>query len=233
MTDFALVEQIIFEDEEKTKRLATLGRRSYMVDGSMEYGNYDCHILIGKYCALGHRIVFEMGLNHDYHCVTTYPFEAVLQIDEDTLNHAKGVNHNPIIIGNDVWIGCDVTLMGGVRIGNGAVIGARAVVAKNVPPYAVAVGNPARVIKYRFPQEIIDKLQKIKWWNWSDEKILSLLSELKGVRRFVDKFTEGVQEETRGRSISACRSMESSILSRNITETNHTMRNLSSSLRKS
>ena len=68
----------------------------------MEYGNYDCHILIGKYCALGHRIVFEMGLNHDYHCVTTYPFEDVLQIDEDTLNHAKGVNHNPIIIGNDV-----------------------------------------------------------------------------------------------------------------------------------
>ena len=122
--------------------------------------------------------------------------------------------------------------MGGVRIGNGAVIGARAVVAKNVPPYAVAVGNPACVIKYRFPQEIIDKLQKIKWWNWSDEKILSLLSELKDVRRFVDKFTEGVQEETRGRSISACRSMESSILSRNITETNHTMRNLSSSSRK-
>ena len=76
--------------------------------------------------------------------------------------------------------------MGGVRIGNGAVIGARAIVAKNVPPYAVAVGNQARVIKYRFPQEIIDKLQKIKWWNWSDEKILSLLSELKGVRRFVD-----------------------------------------------
>lgn len=123
--------------------------------------------------------------------------------------------------------------MGGVRIGNGAVIGARAIVAKNVPPYAVAVGNPARVIKYRFPQEIIDKLQKIKWWNWPDEKILSLLSELKDVRRFVDKFTEGVQEETRGRSISACRSMESSILSRNITETNHTMRSLSSSSRKS
>ena len=60
--------------------------------------------------------------------------------------------------------------MGGVRIGNGAVIGARAIVAKNVPPYAVAVGNQARVIKYRFPQEIIDKLQKIKWWNWPDEK---------------------------------------------------------------
>ena len=203
MTKFALVEQNIFGDEEKTKRLATLGRRSYLVDGSMEYGNCDCHILIGKYCALGHRIVFEMGLNHDYHCVTTYPFEDVLQIDEDTLNLAKGVNRNQIVIGNDVWIGCDVMLMGGVRIGDGAVIGAGAVVAKDVPPYAVVVGNPARVIKYRFPQEIIDKLQKIKWWNWPDEKILSLLSELKDVRRFVDKFTEGVQEETRDAELTA------------------------------
>ena len=203
MTDFALVEQIIFEDEEKTKRLATLGRRSYMVDGSMEYGNYDCHILIGKYCALGHRIVFEMGLNHDYHCVTTYPFEAVLQIDEDTLNHAKGVNHNPIIIGNDVWIGCDVTLMGGVRIGNGAVIGARAVVAKDVPPYAVVVGNPARVIKYRFSKEIIEKLQKIKWWNWPEEKILSVLPELKDVRRFVDTFSEDVKEDDEDAELTA------------------------------
>ena len=111
-----------------------------------------------------------------------------MQNDDDTLNRAERVNRNQIIIGNDVWIGCDVTLLGGVRIGNGAVNGAGAVVAKDVPPYAIVVGNPAQFIKYRFPQEIIDKLQKIKWWNWPDEKILSLLPELKDVRRFVDRF---------------------------------------------
>ena len=193
---FSPIERRIFEDESEKNRLVTIGARSYLVGASMEYGNCDCHVLIGRYCALGHRLVFEMGLNHDYRCVTTYPFDDMLQIDGDTLNLAKGVNRNQIVIGNDVWIGCDVMLMGGVRIGNGAVIGAGAVVTKDVPPYAVVVGNPARVIKYRFPQEIIDKLQKIKWWNWPDEKILSLLSELKDVRRFVDEFTEGVQEET-------------------------------------
>ena len=188
LREFSPMERSLFEDEGKTKRLATLGRRSYLVNGSMEYGSRDCHVLVGKYCALGHRLVFEIGLNHDYHGVTTYPFEDVLQNDDDTLNHAERVNRNQIIIGNDVWVGCDVTLLGGVRIGNGAVIGAGAVVAKDVPPYAIVVGNPAQVIKYRFPQEIIDKLQKIKWWNWPDEKILSLLPELKDVRRFVDRF---------------------------------------------
>ena len=190
LREFSPVERSLFADGEKTKRLATLGRRSYLVGGSIEYGNRDCHLLVGRYCALGHRLVFEIGLNHDYHGVTTYPFEDVLQKGDGTLNHARGVNRNQIIIGNDVWIGCDVTLLGGVRIGNGAVIGARAVVAKDVPPYAVVVGNPARVIKYRFSQEIIGKLQKIKWWNWPDEKILSLLPELKDVRRFVDRFLE-------------------------------------------
>ena len=154
------MERSLFEDEGKTKRLATLGRRSYLVNGSMEYGSRDCHVLVGKYCALGHRLVFEIGLNHDYHGVTTYPFEDVLQNDDDTLNHAERVNRNQIIIGNDVWIGCDVTLLGGVRIGNGAVIGAGAVVAKDVPPYAIVVGNPAQVIKYRFLKEIIDSCRK-------------------------------------------------------------------------
>ena len=136
------MERSLFEDEGKTKRLATLGRRSYLVNGSMEYGSRDCHVLVGKYCALGHRLVFEIGLNHDYHGVTTYPFEDVLQNDDDTLNHAERVNRNQIIIGN------------------GAVIGAGAVVAKDVPPYAIVVGNPAQVIKHRFLKEIIDSCRK-------------------------------------------------------------------------
>lgn len=195
LTEFSPVERSIFEYGDEENRLLTLGARSYLARGSMEYGNRDCHILIGRYCSLGHRIIFEMGLNHDYRLVTTYPFDDVLQKVDDCVNHAKGVNHNQIIIGNDVWIGCDVTLLGGVRIGNGAVIGAGSVVAKDIPPYAVVVGNPARIIKYRFPQGIIDKLQKIKWWYWPDDKIVSLLPEMRDAGRFVDRFIEELRKD--------------------------------------
>jgi len=78
----------------------------------------------------------------------------------------------PVQIGHDVWIGSNATILGGVQVGNGAVIGAGAVVTKNVPPYAVVGGVPAHIIKYRFSEDKIEVLQKLQWWNWSDEKIL-------------------------------------------------------------
>lgn len=74
-------------------------------------------------------------------------------------------------IGNDVWIGRDVTILPSVNIGDGAVIGTGAVVNRDIPPYAIAVGVPAKVIKYRFTPDEIEKLLKIKWWNWTDEQI--------------------------------------------------------------
>jgi tetrahydrodipicolinate N-succinyltransferase len=75
---------------------------------------------------------------------------------------AKG----PIIIGNDVWFGADAKVMSGVTIGDGAIIGAGAVVAKNIPPYAIVAGNPAKIISFRFDDETIKRLLDIKWWNW-------------------------------------------------------------------
>jgi virginiamycin A acetyltransferase len=169
--------------------LATLGPGSYLVDGSLEFGNTECHLLIGRYSSLGHRLVFEAGLNHDYHRVTTYPFDDV-EISDGS-NHADKVNKNQIIIGNDVWIGCDVTIMGGVHIGNGTVIGAGAVVAKDIPPYAIVVGNPAKVIKYRFDEKTIEKLQQIKWWNWPESKIKKSWPLMENVESFCDKFYQG------------------------------------------
>lgn len=166
----------------------TLGPGSYLVNASLEYGSDKCHVLIGRYCSLGHRLIFEVGLNHNYQQVTTYPFDDLFNQDKERLNHADEVNSYQVVIGNDVWIGCDVTIMGGVRIGNGAVIGAGAVVAKDIPPYAIVVGNPAKVIKYRFSEKIICKLQKIKWWNWPEEVIKERLSLMKNVKDFVEKF---------------------------------------------
>lgn len=164
----------------------TFGPGSYFVEGRLDFGNDKCHLLVGRYSSLAHRLVFEVGMNHDYHETTTYPFYNLSVGDGQT--HAAKANKNQAIIGNDVWIGYGVTIFGGVRIGNGAVIGAGAVVAKDIPAYAIAVGNPAKVIKYRFSKDIIEKLQKIKWWNWPEEKIKENLILMRDVEAFCDKF---------------------------------------------
>lgn len=177
----------VFLDNEKKHVGLTAGTASYITQANMEYGGTHCHVLIGRYCSLAHRIIFNIGLNHDYHRVTTYPFEDIEMMGGDKLNHADSVNNNQIIIGNDVWIGSDVTILGGVRIGNGAVIGAGAVIAKDVPPYAIVVGNPGRIIKYRFPAEQIDRLQEIKWWYWPEEKIKEMLPSMGDIESFFNK----------------------------------------------
>ena len=95
-------------------------------------------------------------------------------------------NPKQSIIGNDLWIGYGVTILGGVKIGNGAVIGASAVVAKDIPPYAIAVGNPARVVKYRFDEKTIRKLLAVKWWNWDLEKIADNFPLMNDPEKFLE-----------------------------------------------
>lgn len=164
---------------------ATVGDGSYVGDASAEYGSTKCHVLIGRYSSIAHRVTFEVGLNHDYRYATTYPFDDIKINDPVNINHFDEANKNQIVIGNDVWIGCDVIILGGVHIGNGAVIGAGAVVAKDVPPYSIVVGNPARVIKYRFEPEVIQRLQKIKWWYWPAEQIKAKYPLMKEMDRFL------------------------------------------------
>ncbi|WP_051586366.1 CatB-related O-acetyltransferase [Selenomonas sp. AE3005] len=168
--------------------MITLGPGSYIVQGVLDVGSSNDHLLIGKYLSLAHNINFIIGLNHPYHVVSTYPFAAT-GIWGDTANviaeKASQCNRHQIIIGHDVWIGENVTIMGGVRIGNGAVIGANAVVAKDIPPYAIAVGNPAKIIKYRFDSDTISQLQVIKWWDWSEEKIKEALPFMVNMEKFL------------------------------------------------
>lgn len=106
---------------------------------------------------------------HDILNLSTYPFGYFPNFEtrKSYVNKSKG----NVIIGNDVWIGFGATVLSGVTIGDGAVIGARSLVTKNVPPYTVVGGVPAKVICKRFNDEIIDQLLKTKWWNWSDETI--------------------------------------------------------------
>jgi len=104
--------------------------------------------------------------------VTTYPFG---HIHKNIFNNFNGAGHpatkGDVIIGNDVWIGANVTIMSGITIGDGSVIAANSHVVKNVEPYSLHGGNPAKLIKYRFSPEQIEKLLQIKWWYWDDHTI--------------------------------------------------------------
>ncbi len=122
-------------------------------------------VYIGKYCAIGHNLRIRTR-NHNMNYANIQDIFQ-LKITGFALGSFKG----PIIIGNNVWIGDNVIILSGVKIGDGAVIGAGAVVTKDIPPYAVAVGVPAKVIKYRFSPNIIEQLLEIKWWDWPEDKI--------------------------------------------------------------
>ena len=105
---------------------------------------------------------------------------------EEILN--KYIVSKKTVIGNDVWVGKNAIIMAGVRIGNGAVIGSGAVVTKDVPPYAIVGGVPARIIKYRFTEEQIVELEKIQWWNWSDEDIAARFDDFCDIDEFIRKY---------------------------------------------
>ncbi len=125
-------------------------------------------ISIGSYCSIARGVSMQED-GHNPNRITTYYIEQNLlglPLDKNA-NVTKG----KIIIGNDVWIGSGAQILSGVHISDGAIIGAGAVVTKDVPAYAIAVGNPAKVVKYRFSKEEITYLLNLKWWQWSKEKI--------------------------------------------------------------
>lgn len=126
---------------------------------------------IGAFCAIGGRLVVR-GSNHSTNTINLQAWaqKEIIQSDLKVVGHRK----RRVTIGNGVWIGDSVTVVPGACIGNGAVIGAGSVVTKSIPPYSVAVGNPAKVIRYRFPPEVIDLVKDIHWWDWDYKEIRRL-----------------------------------------------------------
>jgi len=145
---------------------------------------------IGNYCSIAPGVKILLGGEHHMEYVTTYPFSLLL-------NEARNLPGYPyskgdVIIGNDVWVGQDAMILSGIRIGDGAVIAARSVVTRDVAPYSVVVGAPARHIKFRFSQDTIDALLGIAWWNWPASEIKKAwpLLQSPDVDRFIAQFID-------------------------------------------
>lgn len=139
-------------------------------------------LIIGKFCAIAKDVTFIMnGANHKMSGFSTYPFQIFANGWEKVTPKAGELPYKgDTTIGHDVWIGYDATIMPGVTIGNGAIIASKSVVSSDVPPYSIVAGNPAKVIKYRFDQAVIDTLLKVAWWDWSAEKITQHLEAIVG-----------------------------------------------------
>jgi virginiamycin A acetyltransferase len=129
-------------------------------------------LVIGKFCMIASDVKFIMnGANHLTNALTTYPFAIFGQGWEKAMEGKQYPQKGDINIGNDVWIGYNATIMAGVTIGDGAIIATNATVIKDVEPYSIVGGNPAAEIKKRFSSDVIEKLLKLKWWDWEIEKI--------------------------------------------------------------
>jgi virginiamycin A acetyltransferase len=146
-----------------------LGANSYHHETHFIRFTPDERIIIGKYCSIASGVTIFVGGNHSIDSVSTFPFDNRFL---GRLNPSRSYRTTRNTeIGHDVWIGYRAHIGGGVQIGSGAVVASRAVVFTDVPPYAIVVGNPARVTKYRFSEHLVERLLRIAWWDWPEEKV--------------------------------------------------------------
>ena len=180
------------------KSNTTLGRYTNVVPPfylkNVELGDYSyiarnpiaSNLVIGKFCSIGPNFCCGLGL-HPTNGISTAPmfYSKAKQNGVSLVNEVVYQEQKQTIIGNDVFIGANVTIVDGVIIGDGVVIGAGAVVVKDIPPYAVAVGVPAKVIKYRFDEKTIKRLLEMQWWNWSEIDLQKVAHKEFDVNEFV------------------------------------------------
>lgn len=144
---------------------------------------------IGKFCSIGPNFCCGLGI-HPTDGISTSP----MFYSTSKVNGAAFVEQNKVVeskhttIGNDVFIGANVTVLDGVTIGDGAVIGAGAVVSKDIPPYAIAVGCPIRIVKYRMTEEQIAAMQRIQWWNWEEDRLQEVEKMFEDIDVFIERY---------------------------------------------
>lgn len=141
------------------RKLVTVGRGSYGGIEVYSYGSPDAHLTIGNYVSIGPHVRFMLSGEHRTDCVSTFPFQAYDPVNPVSEDGCRG----PVVVKDDVWIGMGAIILSGVTIGQGAVVGAGAVVTKDVPPYAIVGGVPARVLRYRLSDKVREKCQMLDW----------------------------------------------------------------------
>ena len=151
--------------------------------------HYKDKLIIGKFCQIAAGVNFVMnGANHQMNAVSTFPFFIMDGWDQKTPDLWEMPQKGDTIVGNDVWIGENAVILPGVKIGDGAIIGMNSVVGSDVPPYTIVAGNPAKKIRQRFDNELIDLLLRFKWWDKEVDEINSLIplltsSDLQNVKK--------------------------------------------------
>ncbi|WP_430474905.1 CatB-related O-acetyltransferase [Thalassospira lucentensis] len=164
-----------------------VGKHSYGLSKNMVAGaSPDATLTIGSYCSIGPDVLFLCKVDHPLNLPSTYPFKTLLWNIDQGNNDA--ITKGSISLGHDVWIGARAIILSGVEIGTGAVVAAGAVVTKDVPPYAIVGGNPAKVIRKRFDDHQIQKLLATRWWELSDAELKEKSQLLYGD---VDTFIDG------------------------------------------
>lgn len=167
LKNLLLKEQALYKTE-----YISVGDFTYGKPEIYSWGEGSC-ARIGKFCSIAENVKIFLGGNHNTSFCTTYPFNVLLNNFSDIKGHP--MSNGDVIIGNDVWLASDCTIMSGVTIGDGAVVANKSLVTKNVQPYAIVGGIPAKMIKMRFDNDKINKLLEMKWWDWSDEQIVGAI----------------------------------------------------------
>ncbi|HEY8384270.1 MAG TPA: CatB-related O-acetyltransferase [Microvirga sp.] len=177
---------------EATRYGWTIGEFSYGRP-KIRFPEADAGLTIGRFCSFADKVEILLGGNHRVDWVTTYPFSALRALwPKAPRTSAYHATRGDVTIGNDVWVGSGAIILSGVTIGDGAVIGAQAVVTKDVPPYAIVGGNPARVIRSRFDEARVAALLETRWWDLDPRQIAPLIPLLQSGQ--VDELVAAVRE---------------------------------------
>jgi acetyltransferase-like isoleucine patch superfamily enzyme len=174
----------------------SVGRHTYGWDAdTFPIYTEGARVVVGSFCSIGPGVRVHGGGAHAMTRASTFPMHALMFDDLRRRNAPDDVDKGSTVIGNDVWVGMGAMVLAGVTVGDGAVIGAGAVVTSDVPPYAIVAGNPARVLRYRFEERVRERLQALRWWEWSDERIRAMQEAfMSDVHAFLDA-VEGQQPQ--------------------------------------
>ncbi len=196
----SIVEQTSFEGYNTVYRNSTVINSSVGLGTYIGDGSYISNAKVGRFCSIAENVRIAIGNHPTSVFVTTFPsfyyntesqigftFHKDKPIYEGLSNYPDEDKKYQVVIGNDVWIGCNSIILGGVKIGDGAIVGAGAVVTRDVAPYSIVAGVPAKVIKYRFTDEQIEFLESLKWWEWPLEKIQNNYLLFSNIDDFIKK----------------------------------------------